>query len=156
MKKRTAGDIDPLPLIVADIYELAGLLRARGERIAAAIGQSQARWQVLSAASGEQLLTVPQIARRLGLTRQAIQRIADLLVTEGLARYAGNPDHKASPHLAPTKAGADTLARLTRAARASHQELAANLDGIDLAVLRRDLRALLTAFNGSNQSNEGA
>ncbi|MGH6990613.1 MAG: MarR family winged helix-turn-helix transcriptional regulator, partial [Stellaceae bacterium] len=97
-------ETDLMPTIIADTYELAGAFRARGEAIAAAIGQSQARWQVLSAASGEPL-TVPQIARRLGVTRQAVQRIADLLVADGLARYVANPDHKASLHLILTDAG---------------------------------------------------
>lgn len=155
MNKATTDAAAAMPLIVADIYELAGLLRARGDRLAAAIGQTQARWQVLSAASG-QAMTVPRIARRLGLTRQAVQRIADLLVGERLASYADNPDHKASPYLVPTKAGRDALTRLTKAARAGHQELAAKLDGIDMAALRRDLRALLMALNGSPKSDRGA
>jgi DNA-binding MarR family transcriptional regulator len=139
-----------IPLIVADIYELAGLLRARGDRIAAAIGQSQARWQVLSAASG-QPMSVPQIARRLGLTRQAVQRVADLLVGEGLAAYADNPDHKASPHLVLTKTGQDTLARLARQARTGHEALAAKLVSTDLAALRSDLRVLLDAVKASTR-----
>ncbi len=140
-----------IPLIVADIYELAGRLRAGGDAIAATVGQTQARWQVLSAASGEPPLSVPQIARRLGLTRQAVQRVADLLSEEGLAAYADNPDHKASPHLILTKAGHDTLARLTKTARAGHEALAARLTSTDLATLRRDLRALLDAVKTSNK-----
>jgi DNA-binding MarR family transcriptional regulator len=139
-----------MPLIVADIYELAGRLRARGDRIAAAIGQTQARWQVLSAASG-QPLSVPQIARRLGLTRQAVQRVADLLAGEGLAAYGDNPDHKASPHLVLTKAGHDTLNRLSRQARGGHEALAATLGAIDLPALRHDLRALLDAIKSSTR-----
>jgi DNA-binding MarR family transcriptional regulator len=145
MNKPTTHSAATLPAIVADIYELAGVLRARGDRIAAMIGQTQARWQVLSAASGE-LRSVPQIARRLGITRQAVQRIADLLVGEGLAGYADNPDHKASPHVALTKAGRDALARLTRIARSGHDDLAARLSTTDLTALHRDLRAVLTAL----------
>ena len=73
-----------VPLIVADIYEIAGRFRDQGEAIARTVGQTQARWQVLSAASGRPH-TVPQIARVLGVTRQNVQRIADLLVEEGAA-----------------------------------------------------------------------
>jgi len=87
-----------LPLIVADVYELAGRFRAEGESIAATVRQTQARWQVMSAASAEPL-SVPRIARVLGVTRQNVQRIADLLVEEGSAQYQDNPDHRASPHL---------------------------------------------------------
>jgi DNA-binding MarR family transcriptional regulator len=143
-----------IPLIVADIYELAGRLRKRGDDIAATIGQTQARWQVMSAASG-QPMSVPQIARRLGLTRQAVQRTADLLVGEGLAGYAGNPDHRASPHLILTKRGRDALRRLTSAARDGHEALAAKLGAFDLPALRRDLRRLLVAVSGAGRFNGG-
>ncbi len=136
-----------VPLIIADIYELAGCLRKRGDDIAAKIGQTQTRWQVMSAASG-QPMSVPQIARRLGLTRQAVQRTADLLVGEGLAGYVGNPDHRASPHLILTKRGREALRRLTVAARAGHEAVAAKVGALDLPALRRDLRRLLVALNG--------
>lgn len=150
MNKRTTADAELMPLIVADIYELAGRLRVRGDGIAATVGQTQARWQVLSAASGDPL-SVPQIARRLGITRQAVQRLADLLASEGLASYADNPDHKSSPHLILTKAGRDALARLTRSARAGQEELAAGLETVDVARLRRDLRTLLDAIKISTR-----
>jgi DNA-binding MarR family transcriptional regulator len=91
-----------LPLIVADVYRLAGRFRDNGEAIARTVGQTQARWQVMSAASAEPH-TVPQIARVLGVTRQNVQRIADLLVAEGLAQYEDNPDHRASLHLVLTR-----------------------------------------------------
>ncbi|MGH6981993.1 MAG: MarR family winged helix-turn-helix transcriptional regulator [Stellaceae bacterium] len=150
MNKRTAADTDLMPLILADIYELAGRLRARGDGIAATVGQTQARWQVLSAASGDPL-SVPQIARRLGVTRQAVQRIADLLTDEGFAAYADNPDHKSSPHLVLTKTGRDALARLTRTARAGQENLVEAMDAVDIGRLRRDLRALLDAVKISTR-----
>src|SRR6202050_3032143 len=103
-----------VPIVVADIYELAGRLRGHGEAIAATVGQTQARWQVLSAASGRPQ-TVPQIARVLGVTRQNVQRIADLLVAEGAAEYRGNPDHRASPHLILTKSGRTALRGIPQA-----------------------------------------
>ena len=108
-----------LPLIVADIYELAGHFRASGEEIARTIGQTQARWQVMSAASADPR-TVPQIARRLGVTRQNVQRIADLLVAENWASFENNPDHRGSPYLMLNKRGRTALEQLTKAAASSH------------------------------------
>ncbi|HVV92218.1 MAG TPA: MarR family winged helix-turn-helix transcriptional regulator, partial [Hyphomicrobiales bacterium] len=90
-------------------------------------------------------LTVPQIARRLGVTRQNVQRIADLLVADSAARYAANPDHRTSPHLVLTPAGTAALARLTAAAERSHAALAARTDAGDLAALHHGLRRLLAA-----------
>ena len=130
-----------VPIIVADIYELAGRLREYGEAIARTVGQTQARWQVLSAASGRPH-TVPQIARVLGVTRQNVQRIADLLVAEGAAGYQDNPDHRASPHLMLTRRGTAALDRLTEAAGGYHARLARKLSPSDLASLQRGLRRL--------------
>lgn len=133
-----------VPLIVADIYELAGRFRDRGETIAKTVGQTQARWQVMSAASGSRL-TVPQIARRLGVSRQNVQRIADLLVEEGSALFADNPDHRSSPFLVLSDSGAAALARLTKAAGAYHTRVARKLPAADLKAIHRHLRRLLDA-----------
>ncbi len=146
-----------VPIIVADIYELAGRLRDYGEAIARTVGQTQARWQVMSAAASDRPLTVPQIARVLGVTRQNVQRIADLLVAEGSAQYRDNPDHRASPHLALTSRGRAALDRLTRAARGYHARLARKLSPADAVSLQRGLRRLLETLSDIdpvNPSNE--
>ena len=40
--------------------------------------------------------TVPAIARVLGQSRQAVQRITDVMVSDGLLHYHVNPEHKKS------------------------------------------------------------
>ncbi|HTV36026.1 MAG TPA: MarR family winged helix-turn-helix transcriptional regulator [Xanthobacteraceae bacterium] len=134
-----------VPIIVADVYELAGRLRDYGGTIARTVGQTQARWQVMSAASGMPH-SVPQIARVLGVTRQNVQRIADLLVAEGSAEYRDNPDHRASPHLVLTQRGRTTLDQLTEAADSYHARLARRLSSADIVSLQRGLRRLLEAL----------
>jgi DNA-binding MarR family transcriptional regulator len=137
---------DLVPLVIADLYELAGAFRRRGEEIARDVGQTQARWQVLSAAS-DVAKTVPQLARMLGVSRQNVQRIANALVRDRLARFVDNPDHRSSPHVVLSDQGRGTLASLTRAARSRHRALAARLKGIDLVALRRDLRQIQVALD---------
>ncbi|HEX4020418.1 MAG TPA: helix-turn-helix domain-containing protein [Acidobacteriaceae bacterium] len=123
-KVKTRGFAELIPLLVADVYQLAGAFRQWGDGIAGEVGQTQARWQVLSAASvGGR--TVAQLARRLGYARQSVQRTADLLVTDGLAKYASNMDHRKSPHLELTQHGDDALKTLTAAAGQEHKKLAA-------------------------------
>jgi DNA-binding MarR family transcriptional regulator len=134
-----------IPLIVADIYELAGLLRAHGESIARDAGQTQARWQVMSAASAEPK-TVPQIARRLGVTRQNVQRVADLLVDEGAASFEPNPDHRGSPFLVLSAQGRAALARIGKAAGGYHARMGRRIPGADIATLHRGLRRLIEAI----------
>lgn len=98
-------------LLIADVYELAGLSRRTSERTAAAHGQTVARWHVMSTLSDEPQ-TVPTIARRLGLARQSVQRVADDLVADGLAERLDNPDHQRSPKLGLTRAGRATLQKI--------------------------------------------
>jgi len=133
-----------LPLIVADVYELAGRFRSNGEDIADKLGQTQARWQVMSAASAE-AKTVPQIARRLGVTRQNVQRIAHLLVAENWASFEVNPDHRSSPYLVLNKRGCAVLEQLTRAAEGYHARLARELPTAEINSIHRQLRRLLAA-----------
>jgi DNA-binding MarR family transcriptional regulator len=140
-----------VPLIIADIYQLAGQLRRNADAIARPAGQSQTRWQVLSAASAEPK-TVPQIARRLGLARQNVQRVADMLIEEGLASHGPNPDHKSSPHLLLTASGRATLAQLMSEARSYHRKLAGELSAVELSALRRGLRRLCDALNRHDKS----
>ena len=87
-----------------DMLQLDGALRSHADGMTAMHGQTPARWKVLTAA-GCDVRTVPQIARRMGLTRQAVQRIANQLVDDGLATFVENPDHRGSPILRLTDEG---------------------------------------------------
>lgn len=149
----TKAKADLVPLVIADVYELAGAFRRRGDRIANGVRQTQARWQVLSAAS-DRPRTVAQLARVLGVTRQNVQRIGDLLVDEGLARFADNPDHRTSPHLVLTEKGQKTLAGITRAAAERHSVLAAKLREVDLAALRQNLAVIQAALDAEDDSTD--
>lgn len=136
---------DTLPLVVADVFELAGALRRRGDELAGRLDQTQARWQVLSVVS-EGEWTVPAAARRLGVSRQAVQRIADLLVEDGLATYEDNPAHRRSPLLRLSDRGRDTLVHINAANRAESDTLLDGIDADELAVTRRVLRSLIDAM----------
>src|SRR5215208_2523590 len=82
-----AQEVDRL---VADVLECAGALRRYGG----------AR-------------TVPQVARRLGVTRQSVQRVANLLAAEGLIESVTNPDNARSPLFRLSKRGEEVLAAIT-------------------------------------------
>lgn len=135
---------ETLPLLIADIYETAGALRQRGDRIADIAGQTQARWQVLSVVS-EGEWTVPRIARRLGVTRQAVQRTADQLSDDGLVEFQANPNHQRSPLVRPTAAGRETLAAITASASGWNELASKGLKTSDLNITRSTLQALSNA-----------
>jgi DNA-binding MarR family transcriptional regulator len=133
--------------LVADVYELAGVLRRDGEQIAKLAGQTQARWQVMSVASAGQF-SVAMIARRLGITRQSVQRVADEIVTEQLASFEPNPDHQRSPLLILTPAGQTTLDTINHASREHHLQQATLLGEDGITELRRLLGRYRDAVAG--------
>ncbi len=49
--------------------------------------------------------TVAEIARFMGIRRQSVQRVANVLVARGLAEYRLNPAHKRAQLLACTDGG---------------------------------------------------
>jgi DNA-binding MarR family transcriptional regulator len=93
--------------------ELVEQMAQLREQMARRAGATRATWRVLAAAAG-QARTVPQLARRLGVKRQSVQRIADQLVESGRARYVTNPDHRRSPLLKLTAPGEAALKVLER------------------------------------------
>ncbi|MEV6997771.1 MarR family winged helix-turn-helix transcriptional regulator [Streptomyces sp. NPDC093982] len=133
---------DEVALLVADVYEAAGALRKSGEVIAASRGQTQARWQLLSVASGTPL-TVAQAARRLGVARQGVQRLANDLANESLIAFRLNPDHRSSPLLELTPTGRRVLDGITVRAAEAHRRLAADIPADEIAAARELLRRVI-------------
>ena len=83
--------------LVLSLFRLNGSLIAEGDRMTRDLGLTSARWRVIGAvALSSGGLTVPGIARVLGQSRQAVQRIADEMVEDGLLVFATNPKHKKS------------------------------------------------------------
>jgi DNA-binding MarR family transcriptional regulator len=108
-KRSLAGDA--FSALAIGVIQLAGHLTLAGDALARPAGQTSARWQVLAGASHANM-SVAEIALTLGLARQGVQRIADLLEAEGLARYEDNPAHRRAKLLALTPEGTSALASI--------------------------------------------
>jgi DNA-binding MarR family transcriptional regulator len=81
--------------LIVSVFRLNGALIDTGNRLVADIGLTSAWWQVLGALDLSPVpLPVAHIARNMGLSRQAVQRVADLLAEKGLVRFAVNPHHQ--------------------------------------------------------------
>lgn len=104
-------------------FRLNGQLLALAEQLARPVGLTAAWWQVLGAALREPQ-TVSAIARDMGLTRQSVQRTADLLVARGLAAYAENPAHRRAKLFAPTPEGLAAVRAIHPAHRVAAHRLA--------------------------------
>ena len=77
------------------------------------LGLTHARWKVIGAiALSNAGLTVPGIARVLGQSRQAVQRITDVMVADGILVYSENPKHKRSALVTLSERGQETYTLL--------------------------------------------
>ncbi|MGW4088514.1 MarR family winged helix-turn-helix transcriptional regulator [Nocardia sp. NPDC004750] len=92
-------------------FRLNGQFLAIAEEMARPAGLTAAWWQVLGAVLRAPL-PVAGIAREMGITRQSVQRIADLLVGKGLAEYRPNPAHRRAKLVAITDAGLAAVRRI--------------------------------------------
>lgn len=109
-KKTEAAEL--LTEIVLLVFRLDAGVLAAAEAIAAPAGLTAARWKVLGAVLVEPR-TVADIGRHMGLARQSVQRVADVLVRERLASFQDNPAHRSAKLLAPTAAGRAAIAGLS-------------------------------------------
>jgi DNA-binding MarR family transcriptional regulator len=137
--------------LFAELFEAAGVGRNWGESLASREGLTQARWQTMWVAATGQL-TVPQIARRLGVSRQNVQRVVNDLVAEGQATYGPNPDHKASPLVTLTNTGARSLERINAAVVRDHERLLLQFSERDVDRLRGLLGRFTTAIKDLSQT----
>jgi DNA-binding MarR family transcriptional regulator len=99
---------------VLEIFKVSGQLAAEGDCLTKELGMSSARWKVLGALNmSKKPLTVAQVARVMGLTRQSVQRLADVMVKDGLLSYQDNPHHKRANHVLLTEKGKDVYSIIT-------------------------------------------
>lgn len=107
-------------------FRLSGQFLALAEQLARPVGLTAAWWQVLGAVLHEPL-PVSGIAREMGLTRQAVQRVADLLVDRGLAEYRDNPAHRRAKLVHVTDAGLEAVRRIDPAHAVAAERLVETL-----------------------------
>lgn len=91
MRKRDETVVD----LILSVFQLNGQLINAGNRLVLDIGLTSAWWQVLGALDLSPVpLPVAHIARNMGLSRQSVQRVADLLAEKGLVQFEANPHHQ--------------------------------------------------------------
>ncbi len=123
---RAEQPADAWTRLVLSVFKLNGLIIRAGEGIAGPVGQSSARWQILGRVFEPQ--TVASIAREIGHARQGVQRIADVLVKEGLIVYTDHPTDRRTKLLELTPQGRAVLAAIYTRQVEWSERLMANLD----------------------------
>jgi DNA-binding MarR family transcriptional regulator len=122
---------DAFTAVLGQIIGLTRRFTVAGEALAKPAGQTLARWLVLETIQ-DRPATVAQIARTLLLARQGVQRLADVLVDDGLASYQDNPAHRRAKLLRLEPPGRDALRTIQTAQAAWADALGAELGAADL------------------------
>lgn len=126
---------------LAALFRLHGQVLEAADRMAGDVGLTGARWQVMRVVA-RRPLTASQIARRLGLQRQSVQRTVDLLRQDGIVQIAENLDHRRAGLVTLTDTGRDRLAALERRQQAWLQRCLHGLDRTALEALATGLADL--------------
>ena len=75
-----------------------------GDELVRPVGLTSSRWQILGVVEHAPA-SVAHVARELGLTRQSVQRTADLLAADGMVEYTDNPHHRRAKLMKITPGG---------------------------------------------------
>jgi DNA-binding MarR family transcriptional regulator len=119
--------------LILSTFRANGLLLDAGDLLTGGEGLTSARWQVLGAlALANRPLTVPQIARRMGLTRQSVHATVNRLVHDGILELAPNADHQRSALVGLTKEGLARYEAIDARQAAWINRLARGIPGSDI------------------------
>jgi DNA-binding MarR family transcriptional regulator len=140
--------VDAYRLLIADIAELMGRSRATSDVMARAAGQTVARWHLMSVLMGHPQ-SVASAARRLGLSRQSVQRVANELLADELVTATPDPNDARAPLFGLTPRGESIVADLYSRSDGARTDLvtAAEVSLRQLTSARKTVRALVDAFD---------
>ena len=150
---------DAVTALILETFRLNGRLLSAEDRLVRGLGLTSARWQVLGAvASNPVPLPVAQIARSMGLTRQAVQRLADEMQRDGLLRFVDNPHHRRAKLVGLTARGQSVYAAALKRQAPWAQALAHGLTAQQIAaatvVLKRFRQRLERDASGADDRGE--
>ena len=129
--------------LILSTFRTNGLLLAAGDVLAEEHGLTSARWQVLGAiVYAQRPLTVPQIARRMGLTRQSVHTTVSRLAADGIVELVENADHRRSQLVAMTELGEEKYRAIDEKQAVWVSDLALGLSQAELETASRVLDEL--------------
>jgi DNA-binding MarR family transcriptional regulator len=145
--KHTEGGA-ALTELILELFRLNGRVLTAGDELTKDIGLTSARWQVLGAiALAHAPQPVAHIARRMGITRQSVQRIVNELKRDGFVDLASNPHHQRAPLVTLTEKGSTAYAATTNRQIPWANRLASKLTHRYLNIAVEVLRTLSDQLN---------
>ncbi len=108
MNKQVNQETKSFNELILQIFAIDTLFLSVGDALTAPLNLTSARWKVLGKIAS-QPQTVSALANNIGYARQSVQRIANLLVKNGLAEYLPNPQNKRAQLVTLTTQGEEKL-----------------------------------------------
>ncbi len=147
----TAGAL--LTEVIVTTFRLNGRLMDVAQGLAEEGGITAAWWQVLGGVL-DQPRTVADVGRKMGMTRQGVQRIADLLVARGLAEYRPNPAHRRAKLLACTETGYWAVRQISLAQLPWADRIGAEVGAQELRETLATMRRLVAALEADGPGRD--
>jgi DNA-binding MarR family transcriptional regulator len=141
MTSATRSAADAFQDVLLGLFQLHGRVLDAADVMSGGFGLTGARWQVMKVAA-RQAMTVSQIARRLGLKRQSVQRTVDQLAEQGIIELQPNRDHLRAGLVTLSTEGSRILAALESRQQAWLARCLRGLTRAELERLAHSLAAL--------------
>lgn len=103
-------------------------LRSAGREVGAVTESGAGSWGLLRLVDEGGPVTMAEVARSRGVTRQYIQKLANELIGSGYLQLVDNPKHRRSGLLTLTPAGRRHLERMSESVRTELQQRCGDLD----------------------------
>jgi DNA-binding MarR family transcriptional regulator len=138
--QRQSAAVAAVTALILETFRLNGRLLESGDGLVAPLGLTSARWQVLGAIDAAPVpMPVAHLARIMGLSRQAVQRLANEMEADGLVAFEPNPHHERAKLVVMTERGLAVF----RAAMGLQQRWAADLvAGVPVVALEEAMALL--------------
>ena len=137
--------------LVIAVFALNGRLVETGNQLVGGAGLTTAWWQVLGAIGYSPApLPVAHIARNMGLSRQSVQRVVDLLAERGMVEYRANPHHQRAKLVVLTPAGRVALDTAEALEAPLNQTVLKEIGGARIAAALEVLNEMNTLMTRSN------
>lgn len=141
MKARLSPTGVALTAVFMKLFRVNGLLVMAGDKLSKEPGLTSARWQVMGVlADGP--LTVAQIARNMGLKRQSVQRLVNVLSEQALLALNDNPHHRRSRLVQLTDSGRCRYEEISQIQARWVNSISEGLDVTDLKQAFEQLRKI--------------
>lgn len=137
--------------VILATFRLNARLMEAADVLAAEGGLTASWWQVIGGVL-DQPRSVAEIGRRMGMTRQGVQRVADLLVERGLAEYRPNPAHRRAKLLACTEAGYWAVRQISVAQHPWANRLGAEIGPDELSATLVTMRRLISSLESGQRT----